>query len=301
VAAARANGQLGGRPITLAAYIDTRWWPGFASRVRPNTRRLAPSILGNLKTDLGQLTFERLTPEVCGEWWGRLGERGWGGEHANKHLVYLRLILKKARKDRLLVGDPTKGDSPTDPTVKGERDEALRKLPTEPRTVSIPERHRQQLIDAAGSPLREYVILGYWTAARREDVAAFRVRHFDLATNRVSWVQQKTRRRITLPLPPALRDVVEQLVPGKGPDDFLLPQYDDLKSISQAFRRLCARLTLPTYQYRDLRRSRGTDILNRTGNLKAAQIWLGHSKIETTARVYAHLTDDKLAEIAATC
>jgi len=45
------------------------------------------------------------------------------------------------------------------------------------------------------------------------------------------------------------------------------------------------------FRFHDLRHTRGTRILRRTGNLAAAQKALGHKHIRTTLR-YAHAFDD---------
>lgn len=44
----------------------------------------------------------------------------------------------------------------------------------------------------------------------------------------------------------------------------------------------------------DLRKTCGSDILNETGNIVAAQKLLGHATVEQTARAYAFLKTDVL-------
>ena len=55
---------------------------------------------------------------------------------------------------------------------------------------------------------------------------------------------------------------------------------------------------MPWLQFRDLRRTCGSWIVQRTRSLKAAQDFLGHTTIAITAKHYAHLLDEHLEEAA---
>jgi integrase len=53
-------------------------------------------------------------------------------------------------------------------------------------------------------------------------------------------------------------------------------------------------------QFRDLRRTCGSWIVQRTRSLKAAQDLLGHTSIAITAKHYAHLLDEHLVDAVRT-
>jgi len=66
------------------------------------------------------------------------------------------------------------------------------------------------------------------------------------------------------------------------------------------FERARERAGMPWLQMRDLRRTFGSWIVQRTGSLKAAQDLLGQSSSQVTARHYAHLVDENLEAAIAT-
>jgi integrase len=53
--------------------------------------------------------------------------------------------------------------------------------------------------------------------------------------------------------------------------------------------------SITTRQYARLRRTKATLIYRRTGNLRAVQLLLGHTKIESTVRYLGIEVDDALA------
>lgn len=69
--------------------------------------------------------------------------------------------------------------------------------------------------------------------------------------------------------------------------------------LSRDFRAARVAAGMRWLQFRDLRRTCGSWIVQRTGSLKAAQDILGHSTITVTARHYAHLLTDHLKEAVA--
>lgn len=70
--------------------------------------------------------------------------------------------------------------------------------------------------------------------------------------------------------------------------------------VTREFRAARAAAGMPWLQFRDLRRTCGSWIVQRTGSLKAAQDLLGHTTVSTTARHYAHLLTDHLRAAVAT-
>jgi integrase len=57
-------------------------------------------------------------------------------------------------------------------------------------------------------------------------------------------------------------------------------------------------LGLPPIRFHDLRHSHATILLERGVALKVIQVRLGHSNIEITSRLYAHVTEKLLASAA---
>ena len=71
----------------------------------------------------------------------------------------------------------------------------------------------------------------------------------------------------------------------KWPDgDIFTPDY-----ISRKFSSLLKKNNLPHIRFHDLRHSCASFLVSKGFQLKDVQEWLGHSDIETTANIYAHL------------
>jgi integrase len=276
---ARQNGAKGGRPYaTLGSFIDHSWWPNYTPP-KASTKVTAGYIVKTLKDDLGHLSFAALDEDRVEAWWSRVRGRGHSAHHANKFLSYLRQILKKARRKKLIGIDPT-GD--------------IHKLRVEERVRALSDEVRELVFKHANDRLRLYCYVAYYIpACRRQDIHAITRRQFDLSPQpdaphgRFIQTIQKTRREHVTPLHPRLREVLEPILLGLKPGDRVLPQYGDLKSITKAFSRLAKRLDLGDFHFHDFRHDAGCKALAVTGDIKAVQALLGHTQIATTQK-YAH-------------
>lgn len=159
---------------------------------------------------------------------------------------------------------------------------------------------------------------------RRRDLALFnlaldsKLRGCDLVAIRVDDVaphgytldratirQKKTGRPVKFEITESTREAVDRHLreAGKGPGDFLFTgqgRPDNHLSTRQYSRLLSgwiARIGLDASLFgtHSLRRTKATLIYRRTGNLRAVQILLGHSKIESTVRYLGVEVDDALA------
>jgi integrase len=136
-------------------------------------------------------------------------------------------------------------------------------------------------------------------ALRVEDVAPYGVA-LDRATMRQRKAGQPVRFELTEPTRDAVDDYMKST--GKRPGDFLFSGRHGLASIStRRNARLVSEWTAKIgldpkfFGTHSLRRTKATLIYRRTGNLRAAQLLLGHRKIESTARYLGIEVDDALA------
>jgi integrase len=124
------------------------------------------------------------------------------------------------------------------------------------------------------------------------------------AVDRATVRQKKTGRPVRFELTEQTRQAVDDYMKaaGKRPGDFLFTgrrpgqsmtprQYARLVSEWIASIGLDSRL----YGTHSLRRTKATLIYRRTGNLRAVQLLLGHTKIESTVRYLGVEVDDALA------
>ena len=118
-------------------------------------------------------------------------------------------------------------------------------------------------------------------------------------------IQRKTGRpvqfEITEQTRAAIRDWVANSVPGNG--QYLFPsRFHDQPHIStRQYARIVHRwveragLDSSAYGTHSMRRTKAAQIYKKTGNLRAVQLLLGHTKLESTVRYLGIEVDDALS------
>src|ERR1051326_6587131 len=149
---------------------------------------------------------------------------------------------------------------------------------------------------AIDSKLRGCDVVGL----RVEDVAPQGV-----AVDRASVRQRKTGRPVRFELTEQTREAIDAYLKltGKRPGEFLFPGRGGTGRCmtTRQYARLGSRwiggigLNASFYGTHSLRRTKATLIYRRTGNLRAVQLLLGHTKIESTVRYLGIEVDDALA------
>lgn len=166
-----------------------------------------------------------------------------------------------------------------------ERPPAIELVPGErPRMVRLDEDQARRFIAACGEDreLVDAIMLQALAGLRPGEVHLEGLRH--AAPRRLELdATTKTGRPRSLPLTAETAAAARRLPLSIGKD-----------ALRYRFERARDRAGMPWLQQRDLRRSFGSWIVQRTGSLKAAQDLLGHGTITVTARHYAHLLDQHL-------
>ncbi len=155
----------------------------------------------------------------------------------------------------------------------------------EPRYVQATKAQVDTLLDEAKPRIRQAIIWAALTGLRKGELMAVEPYHFQ--GRRLVLTRTKTSRPRRVPLAPTLK-----------PKAFPYGLTD--RELSKDFRAAREAAGMPWLQFRDLRRTCGSWIVQRTKSLKAAQDILGHTTIAITAKHYAHLLDDHLEEAVAT-
>lgn len=126
--------------------------------------------------------------------------------------------------------------------------------------------------------------------------------------DRVTITQQKTHQRVTFGMTPSTREALRELIAKeeKGFSDplFTSQRKNKGKAITTDHYRCLvkqwlalARLDVSQYGSHSLRRTRIALIYKKTGNLKVAQVLLGHKSIQHTQN-YLGIEEDQALEIA---
>ena len=152
--------------------------------------------------------------------------------------------------------------------------------------------------------------LGIDSKLRACDLVKLHVRdvcHGDRLAARAMVLQQKTQRPVQFEIRPPTREALEAWIKSAGlkSDDFLFPSrvhtspHLGTRQYARIVRDWVEEIGLdPTaYGTHSMRRTKPTLIYRRTKNLRAVQLLLGHTKLESTVRYLGIEVDDAL-EIA---
>ena len=149
--------------------------------------------------------------------------------------------------------------------------------------------------------------LGIDSKLRGCDLVALKVRdvcHGDLLASRAIVMQHKTQRPVQFEITPATREAVQAWIKlaGLKSDDFLFPSriHNSPHLGTRQYARILGDwvhdlgLDPADYGTHSMRRTKATLIYRRTKNLRAVQLLLGHSKLESTVRYLGIEVDDAL-------
>ena len=125
------------------------------------------------------------------------------------------------------------------------------------------------------------------------------------AMERATVRQRKTGRPVRFEITEQTRQAIDDYlkVSGRKPGDFLFPsrRWRERSLTTRQYARLLSGwiasigLDPSLFGTHSLRRTKATLIYRRTGNLRAVQLLLGHSKVESTVRYLGIEVDDALA------
>jgi len=128
--------------------------------------------------------------------------------------------------------------------------------------------------------------------------------HGDHMASRAIVMQQKTQQPVQFEITPATRQSVSDWIARAGlkPNDFLFPSriHESPHISTRQYARIVHRwvqeigLDPCSYGTHSMRRTKPTLIYRRTKNLRAVQLLLGHTKLESTVRYLGIEVDDAL-------
>ena len=159
------------------------------------------------------------------------------------------------------------------------------------------------------SRVRELALfnLGIDSKLRGCDLVALKVRdvcHGDQMATRAIVMQHKTQRPVQFEITSATRDAVQAWIKQAGlkQEDFLFPSrlHDSLHLGTRQYARILEHwvdelgLDRADCGTHSMRRTKAMLIYRRTTNLRAVQLLLGHSKLESTVRYLGIEVDDAL-------
>lgn len=171
-------------------------------------------------------------------------------------------------------------------------DARLPKVEKLPPRAADPKAVEKILAELSGAAKQFYLILAY-SGMRPGEAVALQVR--DVTKEGLIIRSNKTKTFRVVPIHPRLRLTLGLLKKGRGPHDYLFPNGSGghVLSFKKSFREAAKRAKVKgTFPYA-LRHFFATQVLKNTGDLRAVQTLLGHSRSTTTER-YAHSLGETL-------
>lgn len=146
------------------------------------------------------------------------------------------------------------------------------------RYTSLTLAQVQKLATAAPASLRAFLWIAVFTGMRRGEIIALKAEDITRDVITVQAGNTKTLKMRTVPIIPAVRPWLKQVPLGLTAE-----------GVKTGFRRARERAGMPEVQFRDLRRSCGTLLVQQGVDIFVVSKILGHSSVNVTQQHYAHL------------
>jgi integrase len=153
------------------------------------------------------------------------------------------------------------------------------------RTTALTLDQVKKLADAGSDTVKAAVWIAIFTGCRRGEILAMKPEHITRDTITIPAGNTKTLRTRTIPIIAPVRPWLKKLPLGVN--------FEGLKT---SFRRAREAAGMPEVQFRDLRRSCGTLLIQRGVPLHVVSKLLGHTSTQVTETVYAHLGAKQLRQ-----
>lgn len=156
---------------------------------------------------------------------------------------------------------------------------AIHRLPEHnARHTSLTLKQVQKLADHAPEALRAFLWIAVFTGMRRGEIIALTPADIQREAIVIQAGNTKTLKMRTVPIIPAVRPWLKQVPLGLTAE-----------GVKTGFRRARERAGMPEVQFRDLRRSCGTLLVQQGVDIFVVSKILGHSSVTVTQVHYAHL------------
>ena len=242
------------------------------------------------------------------------GKRKWSAKTVKSHVVVLKQTFKKALKDGLIITNPCEYLSI--PKIEH----------YEPNFYTV-EQINTLLTVAKPYPLYELIYFSVLYGLRRSEALGLKwdsvnfssntltIKHAVVRCKRVV-KQDRTKnesRYRTYPLSKENKQILVNLKKREDEnrklfgnsyiDNDYIFKWDNGSPykpdyVSRKFAKILADNNLPPIRFHDLRHSCASLLVAQGFALKDIQEWLGHSDIQTTANIYAHLDDERKKNIS---
>ncbi len=271
--------------LLFATFVQTQYWPSVSATLSSVWAETVEQYhLPVLIDAFGASALTAIAPEQIECWWGTLRRGSLAAATANKLLVRLSHVFKKAVEWGYLAENPTR---------------AIRKA-REPRgrVTLLTDAQRDTLVQQANADLRLYLLTAQYTGARRRSLLELRERDVDCERGTVTFRATKNGDDYSVPLHSTLSEILRTRLTGQ-PDAYLLPRYTP-GALSRAFKRLALRSGLTDCRFHDLRHDLASRLASHGANQRLIMDVLGHRDLRSTVR-YTHVRHDTIKQTLEAC
>jgi integrase len=252
---------------TLAAMCDL--YLQTIEHLSESTKKARRSIIARLKktfygADASPLA--EIKPSQLETWLSKRTAK-LSASHRNTFVTTLRDIFALAVRDRYIA------DSPCAEFKYRKRETPIRLTPSYDEFKAIVADIRSQQFNGHGAEQSGDFIefLGLAGLGQAEAAGLLR-KHVRFDAGHIQLFRHKTRQAFTIPIYPQVRPLLKKLCDGLKPDDRVLLISDAKKAMAGA----CARLGLPNYSQRALRRMFIVRCIELGIDIKTISHWQGH-------------------------
>lgn len=303
-----------GSATNFAHYTENTYIPVALSKMAKSTQDRYEGVIRNyLKPAFGKLALRDLTPMTLDRYFAGLSESELSQESLDKIRDVLASILKRAIRHGLLVKNPVEGL---------ELPRAKRGRMTQKPIISYEQ--CEQLLACIPEPYATMVYVAIWTGLRVSELIALRWEdiHADALTIderycRGDWGAPKSNasnatigvdvevierihrlKNLTVEVRAGRATRRYKVVRANGPKDLVFPSVRDGRPmrdnaiLSRFIKPAARKLGLPFVNWKCLRTSRATWLVQAGANPKDVQGLMRHSRISTTMDIYAQMVAD---------
>ena len=260
----RINPRLG--KTTLAAMCDL--YLQTIGHLSKSTMKGRHGIIAHLKktfVGIDVLRLDEIKPSQLQAWLSKQAGK-LSASHSNTYVTTLRDIFALSVRDGYIA------DSPVADLKYRRRKKPIRLTPTFEQFQQILADIRAQQFNADAQDSGDFVEFAGLAGLGQAEMAGITRAHVDLDASRIIVYRHKTDTGFAIPIFPQVRSLLERLCEGLEPDDKIFPIRNARKAIANA----CARLKLPNFTHRSLRRMFITRCIELGVDVKVIADWQGH-------------------------
>ena len=187
---------------SLRTYVEG-WLVGKQAETAPATHHFYVQSCGKLLKFLGEAADHDITLVTKAQLSAYRAHLlpSLSGRTVNHHLVVVRMLFRSAKRDGLIIDDPSEFVGAVKQADAGKR--------TKRRAFTIPE--LEAVLAVADPEWQSMALFGLYTGQRLMDIAKLSWANIDLERNELRLVAAKTGARVILPLAAPLRTHIESL------------------------------------------------------------------------------------------